>query len=109
MLGKAIGPLTDPASIDFDLQELIGKLTAVLNPALGAINPLLAVVPKVPILGDLMAVMGILSSNSSPSKASKEEIKKFVKEELNGMKPSIPSGVESTIGDIISDIMMVLM
>lgn len=109
ILGHALTPLTNPELPTFELDALLGKIKGFVDPALAAFEPLTAVVPKIPILGDLATIFSMMSSNSSPSTASKEEIKKFIKEQMAGLKPAIDQTITDKIKGIIDDVTMVMM
>ena len=98
-LGKTLPKEGDPNNIDFDPEKIMDPIKSALNPVLGAIGPVESVVGKVPVLGDLMGMLTSVSSQSSPSSISKEDIKKLVPK-----PPEIPKEVQNSIDGLINDI-----
>ena len=102
MLNASMPPAADPNSYDFDVDAVLGKLKGVLNPVTSAISPVEQVVGKVPVLGDLMSALTVVTSQSGPTTSlSKEDIKKMVPE-----PPEIPPALMAKIKTIKDDLIM---
>ena len=77
LLGKVLAPVFQPDLPDFDVDKLIELIKTFLNPVISATNPLKAVVGKIPVLGELAGVMGMMQDRSG-QQMSKEELKKVL-------------------------------
>lgn len=60
LLGKVVAPAFQPDLPDFDVDKLIELIKTFLNPVISTTNPLKAVVGNIPVLGDLVGIMGML-------------------------------------------------
>ena len=60
LLGKVLAPVFQPDLPDFDVDKLIELIKTFLNPVISVTNPLKAVVGNIPVLGDLVGIMGML-------------------------------------------------
>lgn len=109
LLGKTVAPAFNPDKPEFDIDQIIAKMNAFVEPLMAALNPLESVGGSVPVLGDLAGIFSMMSSAGKPSKMTKEEIIKKIKEMLGGFKVEIPTNILQSAGAIKDDIMMVCM
>lgn len=112
LLGMVNLPAFNPELPEFDLNAILKLLMAFIMPAMSALNPLTAVIGKIPILGDLMQLAKMLNSGSgsNPKPPSKEEILKMLPK-----KPELPPdlkekalGIKDTLMVFISTLPMML-
>lgn len=99
LLGKILSPLLNPDLPDFDINALIGIIKSFLNPVISATMPLTAILGKIPILGDLIGLLGMLRGGSGSSTLTKEELLKRFPE-----KPEVPPKLKEKVNGIIGDI-----
>lgn len=100
LLGKYLDKMMNPESPEFDLDIILAKIKGIIDPLLACIGPLEAVGSKVPILGDLTAIIGLLSSSKGGGQLSKEEIKKIIGQ----FKPDIGDKMKNALIAIGEDI-----
>jgi len=104
LLGKFLVNTMNPDMPEFDIDVIISKIMGVLQPVLTCISPLEAVGGKVPILGDLVAILSMMSSSASDKKFSKEDLKKLVPN-----FPELPANLMDKAKGIMDDILAVAM
>lgn len=109
LLGKTVAPVFNPDKPEFDIDQIIAKMNAFVEPLMAALNPLESVGGSVPVLGDLAGIFSMMSSAGKPSKMTKEEIIKKIKEMLGGFKVEIPTNILQSAGAIKDDIMLLCM
>lgn len=100
ILGIALPPLEDPEDMNFDVNAIIGKAMAVINPVLNGIAPIESLVGKVPILGDLAGIFSMISAMNSTNSDAKDTFM----ERFGNMMPDIPDNVLDTVKNILDDI-----
>ena len=95
------GKSVNPESFDFDINSLLGKMTALLDPITGALSPFAAAgIGNVPILGDLAGIFSILGQPTDTGGLTKEQIKKLI----GDFKPQISEKVKGDMDGIVTDI-----
>lgn len=102
LLGRYLGPLMNPNSPEFDLEILIAKMKAIVEPLLASISPIESLAGKIPIIGDIASIMAVLSASSGGGKLSKEELKKLIPK-----KPEIPTKPLEDAKGIFYDVMAI--
>jgi hypothetical protein len=102
LLGRYLDPLMNPNSPEFDLELLIAKMKAIVDPLLASISPIESLAGKIPIIGEITSIMSILSASSGGGKLSKEELKKLIPK-----KPEIPTKVLEDAKGILYAIMSI--
>ena len=56
LMGKQISPILDPESHEFDPEAVVGGIRTALTPLISLTSPLIPLIGKVPVLGDLMKI-----------------------------------------------------
>ena len=98
LLGKIMAPALNPDMPEFDVNALIGIIKSFLNPVISSMMPLTAILGKIPILGDLIGLLGMLKGGSGGS-ISKEELEKMFPQ-----KPEVPPQMIKKANSICNDV-----
>lgn len=104
LLGRKLDKLIDPDSPDFDLDVLLERIQALIDPLLASVGPIESVGGSIPILGDLAGMFSMMSQSSANRKLTKEQIKKL----LPG-KPALPDKQIGVVKGIFDDVLAVAM
>lgn len=72
LLGRKLDKLIDPDSPDFDLDVLLERIQALIDPLLASVGPIESVGGSIPILGDLAGMFSMMSQSSANRKLTKE-------------------------------------
>ncbi len=99
ILGRKLDAALNPELPSFNLEVILAKMQAIIDPLLAAVGPIESVGGSIPILGDLAGMFGILSSGSGGKKLTKEQIKKLVPK-----LPSLPDNLSDVVKGIFDDI-----
>ena len=102
LMGKQISPAVDPDSHEFDPEAVVGSMKTAIAPLMSLTNPLVPLVGKVPVLGDLMKISQTLAAagQGNASGLSKKELA-----EMFPKMPDIPTKWLMTAGQTLLTIM----
>lgn len=100
ILGKKLANIMNPKSVEFDISVIEAKIKALIDPLLAAASPLESLVGPIPVLGDLIGMMGQTETMGS---ISKEDLRKMVP------TVEIPGNLMETVKNITYDIMVLCM
>lgn len=99
ILGRKLDAALNPELPSFNLEVILAKMQAIIDPLLATVGPIESVGGSIPILGDLGGIFSIMSSSSGDKKLTKEQIKKSVPK-----PPSLPNNQEGVVKGIFDDI-----
>lgn len=99
ILGRKLDAALNPELPSFNLEVILAKMQAIIDPLLAAVGPIESVGGSIPILGDLAGIFSMMSSSSGGKKLTKEQIKKLVPK-----LPSLPNNLEDVVKGIFDDV-----
>ena len=103
ILGNMQTPSLDPSDPKFDINASIGDFDAILKPLMAVAAPIGAIAGQLPIIGDLMGMMGNITTQASAA----DTVDKEKLEKLLPKKPELPQEVKDDANGIIMDIMII--
>lgn len=104
LLGKfqVLLPGCDITKIDFDVSIFLQPIMVIIETVIGCLNPLLAVLGNVPVIGDLMGLINMLISSKSdpPSNVTPQQLQLAFPNKM----PSLPDHITEEIDGLVQEI-----